>query len=191
MFRRLFKAGLSLVLLLSGTKVMADDQDIRKVQWPYVYPAQWKAGIVLGRQQIRSKDSTLNSAWAPGASFEILLNKNFLFGISMDFIKISSSVPGLNGRIINSAATIGFMIPLDDYEIHHFVISARPALAFSKTTSGSRTSVGFGLGFQYEYTLFSNNIISPEIFYQRFPVAADGLPSIGRWKIGFRYLFGK
>ena len=185
------RAGLLLCLLLSGTKVMADDQDIRKVLWPYVYPAQWKAGIVLGRQQIRSKDSTLNSAWAPGASFEILLNKNFLFGISMDYIKISSSVPGLNGRIINSAATIGFMIPLDDYEIHHFVISARPALAFSKTTSRSRTSVGFGLGFQYEYTLFSNKIISPEIFYQRFPVAADGLPSIGRWKIGFRYLFGK
>lgn len=170
---------------------MADDQDIRKVLWPYVYPAQWKAGIVLGRQQIRSKDSSLKAAWAPGASCEILMNKNFLFGISMDYIKISSTVPGLNGRIINSAATIGFMIPLDDYEIHHFVISARPALALSKSTSGSRTSMGFGLGFQYEYTLFSNNIISPEIVYQRFPVAVDGLPSIGRWKIGFRYLFGK
>jgi hypothetical protein len=191
MFRRLFRAGLLLGLSLTGTKVMADDQDIIKVHWPYVYPAKWKAGIGLGRQQIRSKDSSLKAALAPGVSFEILMNKNFLFGISMDYIKISSTVPGLNGRIINSAATIGFMIPLDDYEIHHFVISARPALAFSKTTSGSRTSVGFGLGFQYEYTLFSNNIISPEIVYQRFPMAADGLPSIGRWKIGFRYLFGK
>lgn len=191
MIRRLLRTGLLLGLLLTGTKVMAEEQDIIKVQWPYVYPANWKAGFALGRQQILSKDSTLKSAWAPGASFEILVNKNFLFGISMDYIKISSTVPGLNGRILNYAATIGFMIPLDDYEIHHFVISARPALALSKTTSRSQTSVGFGLGFQYEYTLFSNNIISPEIVYQRFPMAADGLPSIGRWKIGFRYLFGK
>ena len=191
MFRRLLRAGLLLGLLLLGANTMADVHGIRNVQWPYVYPANWKAGFALGRQQILSKDLTLKSAWAPGASLEILVNKNFLFGISMDYIKISSSVPGLNGRILNSAATIGFMIPLDDYEIHHFVISARPALALSKTTSGSRTSMGFGLGFQYEYTLFSNNIISPEIVYQRFPMAADGLPGIGRWKIGFRYLFGK
>ena len=191
MFRRLFRAGLLLGLLLSGAKTMADVHGIRKVQWPYVYPANWKAGIVLGRQQILSKDSTLKSAWAPGASLEILVNKNFLFGISLDYIKISSSIPDLNGRILNSAATIGFMIPLDDYEIHHLVISARPSLALSKTTSGSRTSLGFGLGLQYEYTLFSNNIISPEIVYQRFPMPSDGLPSVGRWKIGFRYLFGK
>jgi hypothetical protein len=191
MFRSLFRAGLLLGLLLSGAKTKADVHGITKVQWPYVYPANWKAGFALGRQQILSKDLTLKSAWAPGASLELLVNKNFLFGISMDYIKISSSVPGLNGRIINSAATIGFMIPMDDYEIHHFVISARPALAFSKNLSGNRTSMGFGLGFQYEYTLFSNNIISPEIVYQRFPMAADGMPGVGRWKIGFRYLFGR
>jgi hypothetical protein len=162
----------------------------QKVNWPWVYPAMWKAGFGLQWQTVFLSDSLSSSVFAPGFQADIVLNKNFLIGPGLDFLRIPErdSVPAYN--IWKPSLALGFMIPLDDYDIHHLILQVSPAVSITKLPASTLLAFGYSLAIQYEYTLFSNNILSPGIFYSRFPLPGEAA-SIGRWSLGFRYIFGK
>jgi len=162
----------------------------QKVNWPWVYPANWKAGLSLQYQTIFLSDSVLSAVFSPGIQGDIVLNKNFLLGLSLDFLRIPERDSISKVDIWKPAFALGFMMPLDDYDIHHLVLQMSPALSIAKFAGTNRITFGYTLAAQYEYTLFSNNILSPGIFYSRFPVIGSSA-SIGRWSLGFRYIFGK
>jgi hypothetical protein len=163
----------------------------QKVSWPWVYPATWKVGLSLQRQSIFPADSGLKASFAPGIQADLVLNKNFLIGFSLDYLPINSSDSLSQGKIWKPGFALGFMVPLDDIDIHHLIFQLAPALSIGRFSSSRYTSLGYSLSLQYEYTLFSNNILSPGIFYNRFPEGNVRKPSIGRWAFGFRYIFGK
>lgn len=162
----------------------------QKLSWPWVYPAYWKAGLGIQWQSVCISDSLRSSAFSPGFQADFVLNKNFLFGLSLDYLPVPEKDSMVKTVIWKTALPLGFMMPLDDYDIHHLILQMSPALSFAKSSSGTQISFGYSLALQYEYTLFSNNILSPGIFYQRFPLSRNSA-SIGRWSLGFRYIFGK
>ena len=162
----------------------------QKVNWPWVYPAMWKAGLSLQWQTVFLSDSLRSSVFAPGFQADIVLNQNFLIGPGLDYLRIPErdSVPGYN--IWKPSLALGFMMPLDDYDIHHLILQVSPAVSITKLPASTLFAFGYSLAVQYEYTLFSNNILSPGVFYSRFPLPGKAA-SIGRWSLGFRYIFGK
>lgn len=162
-----------------------------RIQWPWVYPAVWKISPGLQWHSLCPSDSGLPAALVPGVQAELLFNKNFLAGISFDYFLVAPGDPVSEGRILKYGLTIGFMIPLDDLDIHHIVLQLNPALAMGSFRTASKTSFGFSLGAQYEFTLFSNHILAPGIFYSRFPSSTLQTPSPGTWSLGMRYIIGK
>ena len=163
----------------------------QQVNWPWVYPAVWKAGISLQWQALAPSDSGLKAALMPGFQADLVLNKNFLVGFSLDYLNVNSGDSLSHGKIWKPGIPVAFMIPLDDIDIHHLLLQFSPALSIGSFTGGRKTSFGYSLGLQYEYTLFSNNILSPGIFYNHFSAGNLRSPSLGTWSLGFRYIFGK
>jgi hypothetical protein len=162
----------------------------QKVNWPWVYPDIWKAGLSLQWQSVFYSDSIRGSVFTPGIQADLVFNHNFLVGLSLDYLRIPQRDSISKTEIWKPALALGFMMPLDDYDIHHLILQVSPALSIARLPAENVLSFGYSLGVQYEYTLFSNNILSPGIFYSRFPLSRN-TPTAGRWSLGFRYIFGK
>lgn len=162
-----------------------------RIQWPWVYPAVWKISPGLQWQTMAPSGSGLSSVFVPGIQAELIFNKNFLAGLSFDYYRVAPGDSISEGRILKPGFTLGFMIPLDNLDIHHLVIQLNPAFSIGSFKTDSKTSFGFSLGVQYEFTLFSNHILAPGIFYSRFPSSTLQTPSPGSWSLGLRYIIGK
>jgi hypothetical protein len=183
-----------LLLLLSAGSSMAAPKGTSAppgIQWPWVYPAVWKLSPGILFQPVFPSDSGMKSVLSPGIQADIIFNHNFLIGLGLEYHRIAPKDSFSAGRIIKPSLCFGFMIPLDDIDIHHLVLQFNPALSMGKFRNGSKTTVGYTLGVQYEFTLFSNHILAPGIFYSRFPPGNLRTPSLGRWSLGFKYIIGK
>jgi hypothetical protein len=178
-------------IALSASAAMPAVSGPPDIHWPWVYPAKWKLSPGIQWQSVSSGLVGIPSVLSPCLQAEVILQHNFLLGLGFEFHRIARNDTFSSGRILKPGLCAGFMIPLDDYDIHHLVFQFNPALSIGKFRNGSRTTFGYTLGVQYEFTLFSNHILAPGIFYSRFPSGNLQTPSLGPWSLGMKYIIGK
>ncbi|HOY97540.1 MAG TPA: hypothetical protein PK509_17490 [Catalimonadaceae bacterium] len=157
------------------------------VQWPLVYPEQFKIACRLGVQKVK------NGSFAPsfGAAFEMIWEQTLFYGAAyeMGIVPAQDSIPG--GKTHRFGLNTGIIFQLDEYEKHHLLALIRPGLSMVKTEGGSASRFGLGLGIGYEYSLNSDYILCPEIVYHKFPGGTATMPGFSSWSFALRLSFGK
>jgi hypothetical protein len=159
----------------------------QEVQWPLVYPEQFKIAGRLGVQKVK------NGSFAPsfGAAFEMIWEQTLFYGAAyeMGIIPAQDSVPG--GKTHRFGLNTGIIFQLDEYEKHHMLVLIRPGLSMVKSEGGNASRFGLGLGIGYEYSLNSDYILCPEIVYYKFPNGTATMPGFSNWSFALRLSFGK
>ena len=159
----------------------------QEVQWPLVYPEQFKIAGRLGVQKVK------NGSFAPsfGAAFEMIWEQTLFYGAAyeMGIIPAQDSVPG--GKTHRFGLNTGIIFQLDEYEKHHLLVLIRPGLSTVKSEGGNASRFGLGLGIGYEYSLNSDYILCPEIVYHKFPNGTATMPGFSNWSFALRLSFGK
>lgn len=164
----------------------------KAIQWPYVYPIQYKASVQLGVRFIKLPQGQSAKALTLGASLEFLWNQVLFFGPSyqLDFIP-DNKFYGV-AKTHRIALNCGIIIQLDDFERHHLLLHLRPGYSMLKTSVGNVSKLGVGIGFGYEYAFNSDFFISPEIMYYRYPNVDQNYPyGFSGLTFGVRMTFGK
>lgn len=161
------------------------------IAWPPSYPQRFKVALRPGLQQ--TTDGLGNSAYSPGIGLavEFVRYQTFMFGVGYDLTRIAPSDSLGTAFVYRLAAHAGFAIQLDDPARHHLVLVARPGLAFLRSPLGGGFRPGIALGFQYEYTLNSDILLSPEFQYCLYPAFGKGDYDLGGVSLGFRVSFGR
>jgi len=159
----------------------------QEVQWPLVYPEQFKIAGRLGVQKVK------NGSFAPsfGAAFEWIWEQTLFYGAAyeMGIVPAQDSIPG--GKTHRFGLNTGIIFQLDEYEKHHLLVLIRPGLSMVKSKVGNASRFGLGLGIAYEYSLNSDYILCPEIVYHKFPSGTSTLPGFSNWSFALRLSFGK
>lgn len=194
MFRSLFRFLLSLCFLLPVAKAEAGQHAFpgrSAIHWPPSYPQRFKVALRPGLQQ--TTDGLGNSGYSPGIGLavELVRYQTFMLGMGYDLTRIAPSDSLGTANIFRFAAHTGFAIQLDNPARHHLVLVARPGLAFLRSPLGGGFRPGIAFGFQYEYTLNSDILLSPEFQYCLYPSFGKGDYDLGGVSLGFRVSFGR
>jgi len=159
----------------------------QEVQWPLVYPEQFKIAGRLGVQKVK------DGSFAPsfGAAFEMIWEQTLFYGAAyeMGIIPAQDTVSG--GKTHRFGLNTGIIFQLDEYEKHHMLVLIRPGLSMVKSEGGNASRFGLGLGIGYEYSLNSDYILCPEIVYHKFPNGTATMPGFSNWSFALRLSFGK
>lgn len=159
----------------------------QQVQWPLVYPEQFKIAGRLGVQKVK------NGSFAPsfGAAFEMIWEQTLFYGAAYELGIVPSQDSVSGGKTHRFGLNTGIIFQLDEYEKHHLLALIRPGLSMVKTEVGNASRFGLGLGIGYEYSLNSDYILCPEIVYHKFPTGSARMPVFSSWSFALRLSFGK
>jgi len=163
----------------------------KSISWPPSYPHTYKAIARLGFQKYSGPMGKSGFAPNAGLAGELLLLRTFIAGAGYDlsFIPAQDSLGAAKAHRLSLHT--GFVIPLDNFEKHHLVVVFRPGLAFLRSGAGSSASVGLAFGLQYEYTLNSDVLLSPELMINKYAGFGASGYRLSNLLLGFRVSFGR
>ena len=163
----------------------------KAIQWPYVYPIQYKASVQVGLRTIKLPNG-LTKSLTLGTSWEFLWNQVLFFGPSYEIDFIPDNAFYRKATTQRFALNTGIIIQLDENERHHLLLHLRPGYSKLKTSDGNVSKLGVGIGFGYEYAFNSDFFLSPEIMYYRYPKVDKSYPyGFSGFTFGLRLTFGK
>jgi len=161
------------------------------ISWPPSYPNTFKAVARFGMQKYTGPIGL--GGFAPNFSLaaELLAQQTFIYGLGYDVSLIPEKDTLRSAKAHRLSLHAGFIIPLDKLDRHHLVVVFRPGLAYLRSGLGSSISAGFAFGLQYEYTLNSDILLSPEIVYNKFAGFGTSGYRLSALAFGFRVSFGR
>ena len=162
-----------------------------KMHWPYVYPHDFKISFEPGIHPAGLPDGSKVLATTYGLALEFLWTQVLFYGPAYELNIIPANEQFKEARIHRFALNTGIIVLLDDYEKHHILLYLRPGYSQLRTSKGNVSQFGVGLGVGYEYNISSRYIVSPQIFYYRYPKLENYPYGLSGWMFSLRFTYGK